>query len=519
MILKCAACGGDMEISGGIPENVTIECPHCGEHVRINKPHRLEVPTNPNMPRFVPDDGLPDQTPVRRRPDLHIRRPAPVTPAPATPAMPPPRQNPRTAKKKNGGSGDWVIYALLAVVVAGLGIYWMRKSNTAPNEDLDVSAQSESSVRTDADAEQEKLRAERRAREEAEREKRRAEKAKRDAERERERQEMAEKANRERELREIVSKAEMRFSGATSVFASDFPAGKRPFDFAEDGIIIVADENYIGGRSLYRLTVEGKRLKDIQKVSQRDGSEDVSPDDFMRMVTNKIVLAKLESGPVWICGNTKSSERIDVPDSSGVYSPLSDFMGGSLPVLNALHVAPPAIKYRVTLKARNGSGEIKIGVVEKEMDLQTIRSKVREQLTDRKLKSSGSGIKPPAMKKIKRTVVFYDGEKIVKGMTGVTKVPRSFTFFGTARNHDNKAHVEDIIAQARRKWESLREEAERQDRRELEIEAENQRRMDEYRRKVDTALRNSKATEGEVDAELRLYRLLIERSRTKLPKE
>ena len=519
MILKCAVCGGNMEIAGNIPEDVAVECPHCGEHVKINKPHRLEVPTNPGVSRVASNAGLPDQSPVRRRPDLHIRRPAPTTHVPSTPAMPPPRQNSHPAKKKNGGSGDWVIYALLAVVVAGLGIYWMRKSNTAQNEDLDVSAQSGSSVRTDTDAEQEKLRAERRSREESEREKRRAEKAKRDAERERERQEMAEKAKRERELREIVSKAEMSFNGTPSVFASDFPAGKRPFDFAEDGIIIVADENYVGGHSLYRLTVDGKRLKTVQKISQRNGSEDVESDDFMRMVTNKVVLAKLESGPVWICGKTKSSERIDVPDSSGAYDPLPDFMSGSLPVLNALHVVPPAIKYRVTLNAKNGSGEIKIGVVEKKIDLQTIRSKVREQLTDRKLKNSGSGIKPPTMKRIKRTVVFYDGEKIVKDMTGVTKVPRSFTFFGTARNHDNKAHVQDIIVQARRKWESLREEAERQDRRELEIEAENQRRMDEYRRKVDAALRNSKPTEGEVDAELRLYRLFIERSRTKLSKE
>lgn len=194
-------------------------------------------------------------------------------------------------------------------------------------------------------------------------------------------------------------------------------------------------------------------------------------------------------------------------------------MGGALPVLNALHVAPPTIKYRVTLNAKNGNVEIKIGVVEKEIDLQTVRSKVREKLTDRKLKRSGSGIKPPQMKKIKRTVVFYDGERIRKEIVGVTKVPRSFHFFGTSRNHDNKAHVTDIIAKARRDWELLREEAERQDRRELEIEVENQRRMDEYRHKVEVALRNSKPSEDEVDAELRLYRLFIERSRTKLLKE
>ena len=524
MILKCAACGGDMEIAGNIPENVTFECPHCGEHVRINKPHRLEVPTNPGVSRVASNAGLPDQTPVHRRPDLHIRRPAPTTPAPttpvpSTPAMPPLRQNPRPVKKKNGGSGDWVIYALLAVVVAGLGVFWMRKSNAASNEDLDVSAQSGSSVRTDTDAEQEKLRAERRAREEAEREKRRAEKAKRDAERERERQEMAEKAKRERELREIVSKAEMSFSGVTSVFASDFPAGKRPFDFSEDGIIVVADENYIGERSLYRLTVEGKRLKTVQKVSQRDGSADVNPDDFMRMVTNKIVLAKLESGPVWICGNTKSSERIDVPESSGAYSPLSDFVGGSLPILNALHVTPPAIKYRVTLKSKDGRSEIKLGIVEQTIDAQQVRSKIREKITDRKLQSKGSGLKPPKPKRYKRTVFFADDERCKHAIAGITKVPRNFEFHGTSRYNDGKRHVQDIIDRARAKWEAQKAEAERQEREELEVEAENQRRMNEYRREVEDALRNSKPTEDEVDAELRLYRLFIERSKTKLPKD
>lgn len=509
MILKCAACGGDMEIAGSIPENVAIKCPHCGEFVRINKPHRLEVPTNPNLPRFVPNDTLPNHAPVRQRPDLHIRRPVAAMPSQAMPAMPPPRQNPpRPMKKKNGGSGGWMIYALLAVVVAGLGVYWMRKSNTSQNANADAFRQSGANVKIDAKTEQEKFRVERLAREEAEREKRRTEKAKRDAERERERLEMAEKAKRERELREIVSKVEMSFSGAASVFASDFPVGKRPFDFAEDGIIIVADENYIGGRSLYKLTVVGKQLKAVQKVSQRDGEEDVKPNDFMQSLANKIVLVKLESGPVWICGKTRMNEQIDVPESADAYAPLSDFMGGALPVMNALEVMPPAIKYRITLKAKNGKNEIKFGIVEREIDVQAIRSKIRERLIDRKLKSAESGVKPPIMKKFKRTVVFYEGKIIKTEMGGLTKVPRHYIYHGSWQNRTT----------AEERWKEFAKKAEEQDREELAIESENQRRMDEYRRKVEVALRNSKPTESEVDEELRLYRLLIERSRTKLPK-
>jgi len=171
------------------------------------------------------------------------------------------------------------------------------------------------------------------------------------------------------------------------------------------------------------------------------------------------------------------------------------------------------------LKAKDGRGEIKLGIVEKEIDIQAIRSKIREQLTERKLKAAGKRINPPTMKKFKRTVVFYEGEKILKEMTGVTKVPRSFKFFGTSLNKDGKSHVNDIIGRARQKWEALCDEARRQEEAELAVVAENQRRIDEYRSKTDAALRDSKPTEGEVDAELAKYRLLIERSRAKLRSE
>ena len=105
------------------------------------------------------------------------------------------------------------------------------------------------------------------------------------------------------------------------------------------------------------------------------------------------------------------------------------------------------------------------------------------------------------MKKVKRTVMMYDGEIMKKEISGITKIPREPKF---------------SAGYAYQKWEELRKEAERQDQEELEAEAENQRRMEEYRRKTDAALRDAKPTEAEVDTELSLYRLLIERSRTKL---
>lgn len=509
MILKCAVCGQNIEFADGLPHGQHVRCPYCAAKMELNHP----LDGTPSF-KVLAADAESKQSPSR----LHVRRPARVSVPTRTPAPSPRVPSPR-AEKKRGGSGDWVVYAFLIAIISGGIVVWVHKRGNEPaippsvaqiglSEDsgsrLDINADMERR-RSEEDAERER----RKIREEEERAKRRAEKEKRDADWEKERQKMTERAERERQLREIVSKAEMGFNGSDSVFAMDFPVGKRPFDFVEDGEIFVVDENYVGDRSIYRLTVGAKRLKSVRKLSQQNGEVDVPPDDFMSGIASKVVLAKMESGPVWICGKTKMNELIEVPGSADAYVPLSDFMGGALPALNVLRAVAPAIKYRVTLKAKNGKSEIKLGVVESEIDIQAVRSKIRERLTDRKLKSAGSGVKPPKMKKFKRTVVFYEGDIIKTEMGGLTRVPRHYVYHGSGQNR--------ITAEER--WKSLAKKAEEQDREELEVEAENQKRMDEYRRKADAALRDSKVTESEVDAELGLYRLFIERSRTKLPKE
>jgi len=206
-----------MEIPDNVPEGVNIKCPHCGEYVRKNKPHRIEVPAGANLPRFLPNDGKGKQEPERRRPDLHVRRPLPTPSAPAAPSVPPPSPPPRSVKQSKGGSTDWIIYALLAVIVIGFGVYWLKRSGAsdelASTETNQTSVRQETDVRQDADAELQRIKEEKRKQEEAEREKRRSEKAKRDAERENERKEMALKAERERQSREAVSKAELSFNG------------------------------------------------------------------------------------------------------------------------------------------------------------------------------------------------------------------------------------------------------------------------------------------------------------------
>ena len=75
----------------------------------------------------------------------------------------------------------------------------------------------------------------------------------------------------------------------------------------------------------------------------------------------------------------------------------------------------------------------------------------------------------------------------------------------------------EIGLRAKRRWEKLKEEAEKQERKLQEVRRENERLMQAYESKVREIL--SKEIRGEeIEAEARTYVLLIERSRSKLPK-
>ena len=530
MILKCAACGGEMEIPGNVPKGTRVKCPYCGERLEIDGPHRIDLPQGGNLSRFVRSGSAESQEPSledTQKQRFYVRRPSkPVagvqTPPPVS-ACPPSHVSRKGRPTNKGNAQDILIYIALALVLGGAAVYWQKTSKHG-NDNGQVAGPVSADVvrnqdRSNQDEIEKKKRAERIAKEEAEREKRRAEKAERDAERERKRKEMADKAAKERQLRDLLVKMETGFCGAATVFAVDFPEKERPFYFAEDEDLFLAGMDFVAGRSLYKVTCEKGQVRTVQRMSQREGVVDVDAKKFMEEVKDKIVLVRKADGPVWICGNVKSSEMIPVPATSRSFSPLADFMGDGFAIANALKALQPAIKFRVTLKSQDGKTEIKLGVVEKEIDVQQVRSKIREMITDRKLKSRGVKLKPPRLKTFKRTVVFYEGEKIFKTMTGITQVPRSFKFFGTSRNHDNKSHVQDIIERAWRKWEDLKKEAERQERVELEIETENQRLMDEYRRKAESLVQNARPTESEVDAEIENYKLFVERSRSRLLKE
>ena len=96
----------------------------------------------------------------------------------------------------------------------------------------------------------------------------------------------------------------------------------------------------------------------------------------------------------------------------------------------------------------------------------------------------------------------------------MTKVPRTFKHLGTKRYGTVK---QTTYNQAEEQWRQLKSEAERQERKKNEILRENEQILREHEDKVRAIL--SKGFSGEqIEAEVQKDALLIERSRSKLPR-
>ena len=477
MVVKCVVCGNGIQIPDVMAPGQRFVCPHCQTQLAYWGSARITRATD-----------------IKDKPSI----------------------------------GPKIVLGLFAVLtVVGLVIYKNRmdaqraRDRIASEEQRareEAEAQKMKSEQDARDAADRKRREEQKEKEEEERKKRQEEKERRDAEREKQRQEAQDKAESERRVRALFEEAQNGFVGVASVVAADFPDERSPLSFKSAGRFFVAEAKSLVEQKIYEVLVEGGKLSAVRLISRTDGLCEMDPDVFKKQLAESIVIVRGESGPAWICGKVKSRLDVAVPEIGSGVLPVSLFLGDGYSAVKSLRAALPEVKFRVILQNEQNGGGISLGVFAASEDISSeiVRSKVREQLTEKMLKKAGSGLKPPKMKKVKRTVVFYEGEKIFKAMNGVTKVPRSFKFFGTSRSKDDKAHVNDIIERARKKWEDLCEEARRQERRELEVEAENQQAKEEYQRQVDAAMRKARASSDDVDKALKNCKLLIERSKSKL---
>ena len=161
----------------------------------------------------------------------------------------------------------------------------------------------------------------------------------------------------------------------------------------------------------------------------------------------------------------------------------------------------------------NGGVDISLGIIEYSASISSSRIRDAILKSMQKRREESANIQPPKLKKFTPTVVFYDGD-IIRKETKVTRVPRQFKHLGTKYHGTVK---QTTYNQAEEQWKRLKAEAERQERKKEEILRENAQLMREHEDKVRAIL--SRGISGEqIEAEVQKYVLLIERSRSRLPK-
>lgn len=505
MIIRCGACGEDMEVQNNLPDGTYVRCPFCNEKTTYKKYSRIELPI-----KVAPKKEKQKVTINRQAAssasfeDLNAKA---IMKRVAETAA---KREGETAAVEKARKSNAFLTALISVacvvVVIGLFMYGRHLRNASYDKVSSI-GQSQNSIGAEAERKEtegrevgneqihkvteEQSAAWRRERE-AKKAEMEAERQKKRAAREKEIQAQMERAEAERENRERIAEIERLFKTAPIVFASDFPTDKSPL--LRNGCFHAIEVGYVADRRIYEVMVEKGSVVAVRMFSPKESPVDVNVNEFSEGVLKHRFLAKGDDDCVWICGTGKSSWTEKVSLATGDIIPSKIELCELWGILSSWGRLPDQ-KYRLTLKPVKGDKSISLGIIQygDSFSPDMIRDALLKPLQKRREKSAS--IAPPKLKVFKPTVVMYDGNMIRTEMNNITKVPRNGC-------RDNR-------------WERLKDEAERQERLKDEVARENERLMEEYNKKIRAIL--GRAISGEeIEMEANKYLLLIERSRSKL---
>jgi len=256
-----------------------------------------------------------------------------------------------------------------------------------------------------------------------------------------------------------------------------------------------------GGKFLVHALREGELPKDVDSTS------------FMKnMYSGKGVL--MSGRNAWICGAGADKRTVALRNLVDGFSPAEADLKGFQKLMSDMKLTMAQnIKYRISLKRTDGKSSTQVAVVSSDavVDSEAIIKALKIDLTKVAKQGAATGtVGGPKLKRFKQTVVMYDGTHIKKDMHGTTYVPRVFQQFGTAENGTKRAQtVEDF----RRQWESLRAEAERQERKAQEIARDNQERKNRFQNEQERAREAIEITDSKARGEIDSYLVFIERGR------
>ena len=286
------------------------------------------------------------------------------------------------------------------------------------------------------------------------------------------------------------------------VLARDVPSEEKPRAVATRRSFWCAFAAYPEEKRLYKIDAEPGGHMTVLAHTGDSMPEPVDAVQFAARLKTERSATVTEQGRLYITGVKPSAESMfSIPEQGCDFRIIEANLKDFYPAFVALDIRAPDLRFKVRLVSGNGKTNITLG--EFGYDEAIPRRKLEEAIRGKLVGASGlnssakSGVKKP---KFKRTAVLYDGKYIKQQLGGPTLVPRVYEYIGTTRYKSDNYRTE---AEFRRKWEALHRQAELEDKREQEIEAEYQAALErekfENERKIEMAKRaaeNSDAIEA-----------------------
>ena len=500
MNIKCGLCGKDIVVADGLADGQHILCPYCGRKSEYRKPTRIELPTGAERRR--PASEAPAQTDSTvaeikiKRPEMvpaEVKKPLRVIRKNENPSVDQGTAEKQMASRRLHMAEDHVrfyeemkdiehrrkmrekingVLMLFVVVLCAAGIYWYVGYRKEQRQRTEL-VLAEERNRLDAEhAENErKERARREEEEKANREKRLAEEKRRKEENERLQAEKAKEANALQESKVLYRKVCALFGDGEFDFLKVLPTNSLPgkvagefyflLPFLDNGEIVVCQSSTNGIESVCRLDGSGKRTS-------------FDADTFLDSLQGKDYL--MACGDRVYFQSKRKKAHVSPISKKEVVDLVKEFFGDIAPEVKRLDIDPDGLRFEIVFIP----GETKKVIITDtiEYGAQYSLSKVREAIEEAFPMRTTSFSSSTSRKRYKRTVVFWDGAHIKKGVDGVTYVPRvaptlaydrygRTTVCGPGWNYDrawrNESKRMARAEQQREHWQSLYEEAKKQE--------------------------------------------------------
>ena len=403
---------------------------------------------------------------------------------------------------------DVLVLGILVIsCTVGFVIYTSHARNKAQAELRAAQADREERERAEKEARERRIREEEefeRKRREAKLAKEKEEEERAAAEQERKRLAAVAEAELQRKQAELRKWKDAYNDGLQSfskvfVLARDVPSEEKPRAVATRRSFWCAFASYPEEKRLYKIDAEPGGLMTVFAHAGDSMPEPVDAVQFAARLKTERSATVTEQGRLYITGVKPPAESMfSIPEQGCDFRIIEANLKDFYPAFVALDIRAPDLRFKVRLVSGNGKTNITLG--EFGYDEAIPRKKLEDAIRGKLGRSSGLTF--PAKSKVKkrtfkRTAVLYDGKHIKQQLGGPTLVPRVYEYIGTTRHKSDNYRTE---AEFRRKWEALRRQAELEDRREQEIEAEYQAALEREKLKSSWEIEMAKRAAESIDA-------------------